>query len=107
VIVAATALDTGAAIGVGSLFSGIAAAIAILWKLKPQTESIATKTTLEVIETQREQLREARSEAATLRSQLRERDVELEALHQQVRKLRGDLDAVEAQLHAVRAASAQ
>jgi len=104
-VILLAALDTGAAIGIGSLVSAIVGAFAVIVKWRPEVESIATKTTLEVIETQRDQLKEAREETEVLRQRLRERDVELEALHEQVRKLRGDLDEVEAQLHAVRAAS--
>jgi septal ring factor EnvC (AmiA/AmiB activator) len=89
----------------GTMIVAIIGAVVGLVKVKPEAESIATKTTLEVIESQREQLREAREEAAQLRKSLRNREEELDSLHRRFSALRADFDALEAELNSLRGAN--
>jgi len=99
-------IDAGVYVAFGTLVAAIIGAIIGLIKVKPEAESIATKTTLEVIESQREQLKEARAESEHLRESLRTRDQELENLQRRFAALRLDFDALEAELHALRGTSA-
>lgn len=100
------AIDPTATIAVGAVvISAIGALLGVI-KLPREAESIATRTTLEVIESQRDQLREAREEASQLRTSLRTREEELDALHRRFTTLRVDFDALEAELNALRGAKA-
>lgn len=103
-VLAIVTLDTSAIAALGTLVVAIAGAGVAWLKVKPETESIATRTTLEVIEAQRQQLVDTRQEAAMLRKSLRERDEELEALQRRFTSLRLEFDALEAELRALRAA---
>jgi predicted nucleic acid-binding Zn-ribbon protein len=97
-------LDPATAIAVGAVVISAIGAVLGVVKLRPEAESIATRTTLEVIESQREQLKEAREEAAQLRKSLRNREEELDTLHRRFMSLRVDFDALEDELNALRGA---
>lgn len=100
------AIDPTTAIAVGAVVISAIGALLGVVKLRPEAESIATRTTLEVIESQREQLKEAREEAGQLRVTLRTREGELDNLHRRFTTLRSEFDALESQLNALRAAKA-
>lgn len=99
-------IEPGVYIAFGTLIVGIIGAIVGLFKVKPEAESIATRTTLEVIESQRVQLKEAREETGQLRASLRSREEELDALHRRFTTLRLDFDALEGELNALRGGKA-
>jgi predicted nucleic acid-binding Zn-ribbon protein len=98
-------LDPTTVIAVGAVVISALGGVFGVVKLRPEAESIATRTTLEVIESQREQLKEAREEATQLRKSLRNREEELDALHRRFTTLRVDFDALEAELNALRGAN--
>lgn len=100
------AIDPATAIAVGAVVISAIGAVLGVVKLRPEAESIATRTTLEVIESQREQLKEAREEAGQLRASLRNREEELDALHRRFTTLRVDFDALETELNVLRGAKA-
>jgi predicted nuclease with TOPRIM domain len=106
VIVAEAGLDPSSIVALGTLALAIIGAVIGWLKVKPEAESIATRTTLEVIESQREQLKEAREEGVQLRKSLRQREEELDALHRRFTVLRVDFDALEAELNSLRGARA-
>lgn len=97
-------LDLAAVGTLGALVISIIGGIVGYRKVKPEAESIATRTTLEVNEALRDELADGRREATFLREQLRKRDEELEALQRRFARLRLDFDALEAELHALRGA---
>jgi septal ring factor EnvC (AmiA/AmiB activator) len=98
------AIDAPTAIAVGAVVISAIGAVLGVVKLRPEAENIATRTTLEVIESQREQLKEAREEATQLRASLRSREEELDTLHRRFMSLRVDFDALEDELNALRSA---
>ncbi len=101
---AVVTLDASAFAALGTLLVSAVGAVVAWFKVRPGAESIATRTTLEVIESQRDQLKEAREEATQLRASLRNREEELDALHRRFTTLRVDFDALEAELNALRGA---
>jgi len=105
VIDAVVSFDGGSIVALVTLVTAIVGAVVAWFKVKPEAESIATRTTLEVIESLREQLKEARGEGEHLRSALRTRDEELESLQRRFATLRLDFDALEKELHALRGTS--
>lgn len=107
-MIAALGLDPTATLALLALLTGAVTAVAgAIWggrKTKAETESIATKTTLEVNEALREELAENRKEAQRLRETLHKRDLELEALQRKFAALRRDFDVLEAEINALRGA---
>lgn len=91
---------------VGAIVIGILTAIVSPFlnrsKNRAETESIATRTTLEVNEDLREELKEVRGENRALREQLRERDEKIDALEGRVAQLRRDVDVLEAEVTGLR-----
>lgn len=101
-MIALGALDPAALGTLGVLCASIIGGIVGLRKVRPEAESIATKTTLEVNEALREELADRRQEAEHLRGELRQRDSEMESLQRRFARLRLDFDALEAELNALR-----
>lgn len=99
------ALDPAAIGTIGALVISIIGGVVGYRKVKPEAESIATRTTLEVNEALRDELADGRREAAYLREQLRKRDEELDSLQRRFARLRLDFDALEAELHSLRGAN--
>lgn len=99
-------LDPAAAGALAALIISTIAAIAGARyggrKTAAETESIATRTTLEVNEALREELADNRKDAAALRRKLRERDEELENLQRRFATLRLEFDLLEAELNALK-----
>jgi septal ring factor EnvC (AmiA/AmiB activator) len=109
----ASALDASAIAALGTLAVAIVGAVVGYAKVKPEAESIATKTTLEVNEDLRQERAEARKEAAELRVQLREREEEvghlqlkLSAMREQANGLQRQIDTLEAEVEAMRSKTA-
>lgn len=100
------ALDFTALGTLGALITAIVAAIIGYRKVKPETESIATRTTLEVLEAVRGELTVARSEADNLRKRLQESDERFDALQRRFNVLRSDFDVLEAELNSLRGTAA-
>lgn len=107
-------LDASAIVALGTLAVAILGAVVGYVKVKPEAESIATKTTLEVNEGLREERAEARKEAAELRAQLREREEEvghlqlkIAQMREQVNGLQRQIDTLEAEAEAMRSKTAQ
>lgn len=109
-ITAALGLDPAAAGALAALIISAVASVAGARyggrKTTAETESIATRTTLEVNEALREELKESRREAAELREALGKRNEELETLHRRVSGLRHEVDILEAQINALRGSTA-
>lgn len=106
-------LDASAIVALGTLAAAILGAVIGYVKVKPEAESIATRTTLEVNESLREERAEARREAAELRVQLREREEEvghlqlkLAQMREQANGLQRQIDTLEAEVEAMRSKTA-
>jgi chromosome segregation ATPase len=103
---AVVGLDPAAAGALAALLISTVAAVAGARyggrKTNAETESIATRTTLEVNEALRDELADNRKEAAELRRKLRERDEELDALQRRFARLRLDFDALEVELETLK-----
>ncbi len=89
------ALDASSIAALGTLAIAIVGAVVGWAKVKPEAESIATRTTLEVNESLRQERVEARAEAAELRAKLREREAELAQLQIKVTAMRLQLESLE------------
>jgi chromosome segregation ATPase len=91
-------LDASAIAALGTLAVAIGGAVVGYAKVKPEAESIATKTTLEVNESLRIERAEARQEAADLRGQLREREGEIAHLKTQIAQMRDQANGLQRQI---------
>ena len=105
----AAIFDASAIVALGALMVSILGAVVGYVKVKPEAESIATKTTLEVNEDLRQERAEARREAAELRTKLRERDEEIDHLQRKIGQMREQtnglqrqIDTLEAEVEAMR-----
>jgi uncharacterized protein HemX len=95
-------LDASAIAALATLVVAILGAVVGYVKVKPEAESIATKTTLEVNESLRQERAEARKEAAELRVALRERDEEISLLQLKVASMRQSVESLEAEVNALK-----
>lgn len=94
--------EPGAFIAVGALVASVVAGIVAVVKLKPETEALAVRTTLEVNEALREEVREARTEAEEARRRLRKSREEIDMLQLRLGEMRANMDAMEAELASLR-----
>lgn len=100
--------DASSILALGTLVVTVIGGVVAYIKVKPEAESIATKTTLEVNESLREERKEAREEARELRKKLRERDEEImhlqrkiTAMREQTTQLQNQIDTLEAEVNAM------
>lgn len=96
-------LDASAIVALGTLAVAILGAVVGYVKVKPEAESIATRTTLEVNESLREERAEARREAAELRAKLRERDEEIDHLQRKIGQMREQANGLQRQIDVLEA----
>lgn len=108
-MIAAAAVDVPTIGAISAMVVGVLTAIIApltnRGKNRAQTDSISTRTMLEVNENLREELREVRVINDGLRGQLRERDERIEALESRVQQLRQDVDVLEAEIAGLRGGS--
>jgi predicted nuclease with TOPRIM domain len=104
-VIEVAALDSSAFAALGTLIVAVVGAVFGWYKVKPEAESIATRTTLEVNEALRGELADGRVEAERLRGLLRKRDEELETLQRRFTTLRREFDDLEGELQSLRAAT--
>lgn len=96
-------MDPATTSAIVALLLGVAGGIVGWRKVGPEAESVATRTTLEIIEALRVELGRSQEEAHRLHRRLQKRDEEIEHLSRRVRALRSEVDVLDAEVNALRA----